>query len=168
MRRTLVEYLKEQETTHEFRLKLAVEPSEKQLDALELHLRKYDGFQITPPVKTIMQKHPKDFRAVKATEVWIIDFKTKLPAAPHHLVNELTQKMGINETSLIVRNMSELPEDEDDDMDFVYVPRIGDDDYSEAEKINPEDWYGDEFAKNFVEGELKYRAEDHQRMTKRS
>jgi hypothetical protein len=73
MVKDLVQYLAESEVVHEFRLKIAREPTDEQLDALELHLRKYDGFDITTPKKTIIQRNPRDFRSIGPSEVlwWI-------------------------------------------------------------------------------------------------
>ena len=40
MNKKLGQYLAENEAVHEFRVKIAREPTDEQLDALELHLRK--------------------------------------------------------------------------------------------------------------------------------
>ena len=92
----------------------------------------------------------------------MIDFKTRQPASPLTLLAELTQKMGIHERFLIVRNKleplhiedeaEELPEED-------YKPRLGDDDYSEAEKIKADDFYGEKFKDSFIKEIAAERAE---------
>jgi len=162
MNKKLGQYLAENEAVHEFRVKIAMEPTDKQLDAMELHLRKYDGFDIETPKKTIIQRNPRDFRSIDAAEVYMIDFKTRQPASPLQLLAELTQKMGIHERFIIVRNKLEPLHIEDEAEELPeenYKPRIGDDDYSEAEKVKADDLYGEKFKASFIKEIAKDRAE---------
>jgi len=164
MTKNLGQYLAENEAIHEFRVKIAMEPTDEQLDAMELHLRKYDGFDITTPKKTIIQRNPRDFRSIGAAEVYMIDFKTRQPASPLQLLAELSQKMGIHERFLIVRNKleplhiedeaeaEEMPEEN-------YKPRLIDADYSEVDQPNVDDYYGEKFKDSFLKGISKERAE---------
>ena len=97
--KTLNDYLMESAKTYEFRLKTCCELSDDQLDSLEKHMRKYEAFDIESPKRTILQSAPLDFHNVGATEIYIMDFKTKLPMSPAMLVNELVQKIGITITT---------------------------------------------------------------------
>ena len=160
MTKNLEQYLAESEKVHEFRLKIATEAKDEQLDAMELHLRKYEGFDITTPKRTIIQKNPRDFRSIDAAEVYMIDFKTRQPAAPLQLLAELTQKMGIHERFMIVRNKNEPLHVEDEAMDDEepeYSTRLTDPDYSEAEKIDGEEFYGEKFKDGFIKSIAKER-----------
>jgi len=162
MVKDLAQYLAESEQVHEFRLKIAREPTDEQLDALELHLRKYDGFDITTPKKTIIQRNPRDFRSIGPSEVFMVDFKTRQPAAPTQLLAELSQKTGIHERFLIVRNKMEPLHIEDEDKEMPeedYKPRLTDEEYSEVEQPKPEDYYGEEFKAKFIKEIAKERAE---------
>lgn len=162
MVKELGQYLAENEAVHEFRVKIAKEPTDEQLDAMELHLRKYDGFDISTPQKTIMQRNPRDFRSIDAAEVYMIDFKTRQPASPLQLLAELTQQMGIHERFLIVRNKLEPLhiEDENEEMpEENYKPRLTDEEYSEVEDPKAEDFYGEEFKASFIKDIAKERAE---------
>jgi len=153
MRKDLSQYLAESETVHEFRLKIACDATDEQLDALELHLRKYDGFDITTPKKTIIQRNPRDFRSIDAAEIYMIDFKTRQPAAPLQLLAELTQKMGIHERFMIVRNKMEPlhVEDESEELpDEKYSVRLTDDAYTDVENPTATDFYGEEFKSTFI------------------
>lgn len=167
MAKDLAQYLAENEAIHEFRLKIAHEPTDAQLDALELHLRKYDGFDITTPKKTIIQKNPRDFRSIDAAEVYMIDFKTRQPASPLQLLAELTQKMGIHERFLIVRNKMEPlhVEDEGDEMpEEKYKPRLTDEKYSDADKVKGDDYYGEKFKTKFLRDLGKSRVEHNKKV----
>lgn len=155
---SLKKYLAENEMIHEFRVKLAVEPTDKALDAMELHLRKYDGFDITTPKKTIMQKNPLDFATVDAAEIYMIDFKTKQPASCKVLLAELCEKMNIHEQYIIVRNKKEplhIEKEGEPNEESEYKSRLEDDTYSEFEKVNADDYYGEKFKDNFLKGLTK-------------
>lgn len=160
MSNTLEQYLAERAQPHEFRLKLACEATDIQLDAMELHLRKYDAFDITTPTKTIMQRNPRDFRSISATEIFMIDFKTHQPASPTQLLAELTQKMGIHERFMIVRNKAEplhVEDETDESVETEYTPRLEDPEYSEAENPNADDYYGEKFKAKFIKEIAKER-----------
>jgi len=162
MMKKLEQYLVEAEAVHEFRVKIAKEPTDEQLDAMELHLRKYDGFDITTPKKTIIQKNPRDFRSIDAAEVYMIDFKTRQPASPLQLLAELTQKMGIHERFIIVRNKMEplhIEDEHEDSPEENYKTRLTDEEYSEVEDPKAEDFYGEEFKDSFLKEIAKERAE---------
>jgi hypothetical protein len=169
MTKDLGQYLAENEAVHEFRVKIAMEPTDQQLDAMELHLRKYDGFDITTPKKTIIQRNPRDFRSIDAAEVYMIDFKTRQPASPLQLLAELTQQMGIHERFIIVRNKLEPLhiEDEAEEMpEENYKPRLTDEKYSDAEKVKGDQYYGEKFKTSFLKDIAKTRAEHLKKVKK--
>jgi hypothetical protein len=169
MTKNLEQYLTENEAVHEFRVKIALEPTDKQLDAMEQHLRKYDGFDISTPKKTIMQKNPRDFRSIDAAEVFMIDFKTRQPASPLQLLAELTQKMGIHERFIIVRNKNEPLHIEDEDQETPetkYKPRLTDEKYSDAPKIKVDNYAGEKFKASFLKDLAKGRTEHLKKVKK--
>jgi hypothetical protein len=162
MAKNLEQYLTENEAIHEFRVKIAREPTDAQLDAMEQHLRKYDGFDISTPKKTIIQKNPRDFRSIDAAEVYMIDFKTRQPASPLQLLAELTQKMGIHERFIIVRNKMEplhIEDESEDTPEEEYKARLTDDTYSEFENPKADDYYGEKFKASFIKEIAAERAE---------
>jgi len=162
MNKQLQQYLAENEAIHEFCVKFAVEPTDKQLDAMELHLRKYDGFDVSTPKKTIMQRNPRDFRSIKAAEVYMIDFKTRQPVSPLQLLAELTQKMGIHERFIIVRNKMEplhIEDEAQETPETKYKPKLTDEKYSDAAKVKASDYYGDKHTASFIKDLKKGRKE---------
>lgn len=162
MTKDLGQYLVEGEKLHEFRLKIAREPTDKQLDAMELHLRKYEGFDITTPKRTIIQKNPRDFRSIDAAEVYMIDFKTRQPVSPHLLISELAQKMGLHERIMIVRNKAEPLHIEDEAEEATaqeYNVKLTNEDYSDAEDVKADDFYGEEFKAGFIKSIAAERAD---------
>lgn len=162
--KSLQEYLMESAKTYEFRLKTAVELSDDQLDMLEKHLRKYEAFDVESPKRTILQSAPLDFHNLGAAEIYIMDFKTKLPMSPAMLVNELVQKLGIGEGHIRVRNKMEPGEELD--AESMEEPTDGeaqalllDDEYSEVENPKAEDMFGDKYNTKFIDELTKARKE---------
>jgi len=160
MGKDLGQYLAENKHVNEFRMKIACEPTNEQLDAMELHLRKYDASDITTPKKTIIQKNPTDFRNIGPAEVFMIDFKTSLPATPYMLQQELVQKMGIHERFVLVRNKSEplhIEDEADEAPDEAYKVRLTDEEYSEVEKVDVDANYGNKHTESFLKQIAKER-----------
>lgn len=154
----LQHYITEQQVTHEFRIKIARKPTDAQIDLLELHLRKYDAFDITPVSKTIIRPNPADFRSIKAAEIYFIDFKTHYAVSPYMLLLELVQKLDIAERFIVIRNVKDPLHDINSpapDKDKKYTVMLTDPDYTEAEKIDSNDYYGQKFIDKFLKNEKK-------------
>lgn len=155
--KSLKEYLAESEKTYDFRFKSIVELTDEQLDKFERHLRKYEAFDIESPKKTIMQRAPMDFYNTDAGEVFIIDFKTKLPATPPQLTNEIIEKLGIAERDFRVRSKGSPAEMEDalniDNDSAGPVEKsalLDDENYSEVEGHDVSDYTGEEHKTKFL------------------
>lgn len=148
----LHQYLAESEKRYEYRLKTIVELSDHQLDKLEKHLQKYDVYQIDTPKRTILQSAPLDFYNTGAHEVYIIDFKTKLPLSPTVLITELVSKLNISERNIVVLSVNDPREQLDNDylIKKDRKPLLVDNEYSESEKIDVTDYYGEEFKSKFL------------------
>ena len=153
--KSLKQYLAESEKTYEFRLRSLNEISDEHMDRIENHMKKYNMESMGAPKKTVMHK-PRGFADVGAQEVYIYDFATKLPATPHALHEEIASICGCSMGSMIVHNMKEAEElwevEEESDEEAKSV--LADADYSEAEKINPEDHYGDKYNEKMVKDNL--------------
>tara|TARA_B100000497_G_C7607528_1_gene364824 strand:+ start:605 stop:1099 length:495 start_codon:yes stop_codon:yes gene_type:complete len=149
--KSLKQYLVESEKTYSFRLRSLNEISDEHMDRIEAHMAKYNMESMGSPNKTIMHK-PRGFADVGAQEVYMYDFTTKLPATPNSLHEEIAGICGCSLGSMFVNNMNEAEElwevAEDSDEEATSV--LADADYSEAEKINPEDHYGDKFNEKLV------------------
>lgn len=159
----LDQYLMESQKTYEFRMKTIVELTDEQLDKIETHLRKYEAFDIETPKRTIMQSAPMDFYNSGACEVFIIDFKTKLPVSPQVLINEIVSKIGISEGDIRIRNRAE-PLDEIDEKyredslrteDDIKKEKkkkalLNDPDYKEVKNPKADDYHGEKHKTKFM------------------
>jgi hypothetical protein len=119
-------------------------------------MKKYNMESISACKKTIMQSKPRGFGDVGPNEVFICDIELKLPATPNAIQEEITRICGSNEGSIIVNNMNESEElwddeikDEDEDPKSV----LADADYSDSEKVDHSEHYGNEFVDKFVKAQ---------------
>jgi len=98
------DYIQEQEKVYSFRIKTVEPIGDEEMTYIERVLSKYVLLDITAPVKTIMQKHPLDFKEIQNSEVWIIDFKCGLPISAYVLRQELKLALTFSENHIIVRS----------------------------------------------------------------
>ncbi len=100
-------YLAEAERRHHFRVKTVVPLGDREMARLELAIARYQPLEISAPAKTILQKHPMDFRDLENAEVWIVDMVLGLPASPYVLQQDIRQNLGIPEKYVVVRGDGE-------------------------------------------------------------
>jgi len=152
-------YLMESQKTYEFRIKTIVELSDEQLDKMETHLRKYEAYDIETPKRTILQSAPLDFYNRGGCEVYIIDFKTKLPMSPTVLINELVSKLGISEGDIRIRNREEPGEildtkHREENTEGYTEPKkkalLLDPNYSEVKNPKADDYHGEKHKTKFM------------------
>ena len=156
----LHQYLIESQKTYEFRMKTIVELNDEQLDKLETHLRKYEAYDIETPKRTIMQSAPSDFYNSGACEVYIIDFKTKLPVSPTILINELVSRLGITEGDIRIRDKNAPAEEIDEkhreeNKEGAEEPKkkkalLLDPDYKEVKNPKADDYHGEKHKTKFM------------------
>lgn len=155
--KSLQSYLAEREKTYSFCLKMCIEPTEDQLNAMERYLTRFDVFDVETPTRTIFHTNPHGFPHIEAGEVYIINFKTKLPATPPMLRDGFVAAMQVAERNIRVYNEDEpLAKDFVED-DSEYNVRVTDDTYSEYENPNADDYYGEKFKLNFIDELVKNR-----------
>ena len=157
------QYLEESRKKYEFRLKIAKKPSDDEMDRLEKFLRqKYDAIDIGTPKKVNVEKNPRDFRSIGVKDVYMIDFVTERSMGPAMMKAEISQKTGIHERHLELRGKNEPlhVEDEEEGEDRLepedkkkYKSKLLDSDYSDAPKIDLDDYFGEGFKERFLNRE---------------
>lgn len=147
-------YLVESEQTYKFRIKMAEKCDDETMDALETALQKYDMKSISKPKKTPIQEHPMDFQTLQNAEVFIMDTELNYPVTAYQLYEYITQTVGIPASHLVIIDKDhpeEIAREEAvKDMDEEYVSKLDDSEYSDAEKTNPEDSFGDKYNENML------------------
>lgn len=152
--KTFREYLAESEKTYSFRIKLADMPDDEFISCLENCLERYELRSISKPIRTPIQEHPVDFQLLNNVDVYIIDVILAYPVTAHQLYEYLGTESGIPLSHIVVINRSD-PEDiarekEVQELEQPYTSKLNDPDYTDAEKINSKDFFGDEYNANFL------------------
>lgn len=143
--KTFKDYLVESAVEHSYRIKFACPVTDAMLDRMETHLKKYEAVEVSKPKKLIAQSSPLDFKESRGAEITIVDVTTQYPVPSYILSRELARVMKVSEAEILVRS----PEDEEQD-DEKYTTKLTDTDYSDAEKVNASDYYGDDHNSKFV------------------
>jgi len=155
------QYLQESKQSYKFRVKLACEPSSEQMDKIEGHLTKYDVESISAPKKLMLQSAPYDFPQLRGYEIHVVEFTTARPVSAYQVGIELQNIIGLGDGMLKVRSEHEPLEKQEMEADGVddegRPVLLADADYSEAEKIDGADYYGDKYNTKFVQELLALR-----------
>lgn len=130
---------------HDYRLKFAFEPDEKELKKINDVLAKYDVVSTEALKRTIFQSKPVDFYNLDCGEIWIMDVGLA-QGIQHDIVHgELSSALGKSKALIIVSNKNVPTSTYDtDDLDFdkVYEPKLLDPNYSDAHET-PKDIAGE-------------------------
>lgn len=144
---TLLEYINQLQQEHRYRIKMAFQPSDRQLEVLERHMKKYDALEVGRPEKLMLQAQPMDFPQLGGHEIVIVDVVTRLPISPPMLNAELRALMFVKDGMIKVFGRDEPVEVEmEDDSEPNHEAKLGTD-YSDAE-ANPvaaDDAAGDKY-----------------------
>lgn len=109
---TLLEYINQLQREHRYRIKMAFQPTERQLEVLERHMKKYDALEVGRPEKLMLQASPMDFPQLGGHEIVIVDVVTRLPVSMPILQMELRSLMFIKDGMLKVFGRDEPVEKE--------------------------------------------------------
>ena len=104
---TLLEYINQLQRDHRYRVKMVFTPTERQLESMERHLKKYDALEVSRPEKLMLQSLPPDFPGYGGHEVILVDVVTRLPASPYALTTELRSLLMVPEGTLKVFSFDE-------------------------------------------------------------
>ena len=149
--KTFKQYLTESKRDYTYRIKLINEIDNESVDRIERHLAKYEVKSVQAPKRLMLQSAPYDFPQARGHEVYVIEFTTQRPASAYQIQEELKSLLGLRDNVMKVRSdMEPLEQQEQGSM-------LEDGDYSEAEKIKGEDYYGDKYNSKFVQELLALR-----------
>jgi hypothetical protein len=144
---TLLEYINQLQQEHRYRIKMAFQPSDRQLEVLERHMKKYDALEVGRPEKLMLQAQPMDFPQLGGHEIVIVDVVTRLPISPPLLNAELRSLMFVKDGMIKVFGRDEPVEQQiEDDSEPNHEAKLGTD-YSEAEAnaVAADDAAGDKY-----------------------
>lgn len=153
--KSFTQYLQESKQSWKFKIKTIHPLTDEQSDRIEKHLMKYDSNGLGAEKKTMLQSTPRDFPNHRGYEVYTYEFETNLPVSGHQIKIEIGNMLGLNETTFKIKGDHEIDVDDHEEKEAESV--LADAEYSEAEKVNSEEYYGDKFNTSFVQELLKLR-----------
>lgn len=160
--RSIKEYIAESTTEHAYILKMAVEPSDAQVNTVESLLRNYGLVHFSKLKKVEDERF--DFFDVAAKDVYSIRFVTRTPLSSYVLQQDLRTALNVPEKYIVVRTSNEPVEVEAEDERF---KQMTDEDaekngldsasrlsikrfYDDAEQPQDNVLYGDDYNKKFL------------------
>jgi hypothetical protein len=146
-------YLQESKQTYKYKIKMAKEPTDDEVERIERHMLKYDVQKMGAPKKLMLQSSPIDFPHLRGYEIYVIEFETSMVASGYQIQIEIQNMLGLNDGLLKVKAAHEPDEIESESVESL----LADGDYSEAEKVNADELSGDEYNTSFVQELLKLR-----------
>lgn len=155
---SLLEYINQLQREHRYRVKMIFSPSEKQLEVLERHLKKYDALEVGRPEKLMLQSKPMDFPQYAGHEVVIVDVVTRLPVSHPTLEAELRGLLFVPEGTLRVIGRDEPSEKEPTEKNTAPITGT---DYTaaEANPVKADEAAGDKYNQNLLKDLDKARAD---------
>lgn len=154
---TLLEYINQLQREHRYRIKMVFTPSERQLESIERHMKKYDALEVGRPEKLMLQALPPDFPQYGGHEIVMIDAITRLPVSPAMLEAELRGLLMVPEGTLRAFGHDELATRDRAPADAAeYTAKVGAD-YAknEANPVKAEDVAGDAYVEKIVKAAAK-------------
>jgi hypothetical protein len=158
---TLLEYINQLQREHKYRIKMVFKPSDRQLESLERHMKKYDALEVSRPEKLMLQAMPPSFPNYGGAELTIVDVTTRLPVSPAMLQAELVGLLRATEGTLKAFSFDDpLIQDqiasEKVDLNAKYEAKIGSDYNSKDENpIKANEVAGDEYVESLVKNAAK-------------
>lgn len=150
--KSLAQYLAESEKTYKFKVQTIAPMSDEQMEKVETYLQRYNVESVSAPKTSIIQKSPAGFGNIGPSAVTTFEVAVKLPTTPPALQEELANATNIHLGAIRVYNEGEFEEihplDEEEAEEGKSV--LADENYSEAEKVDHSDNYGNEFVEKFV------------------
>lgn len=165
---TLLEYINQLQREHRYRIKMAFQPTERQLESLERHMKKYDALEVGRPEKLMLQAQPMDFPQLGGHEIVIVDVVTRLPISPPTLESELQGMLFATQGTLKVFGRDEPVEiqSEAGPTALETTAKVGTD-YSEAEAnaVTAEQAAGDKYNQSMLADLTKINADRRKNIT---
>ena len=158
---TLLEYINQLQREHRYRIKMAFGPTDRQLEVLERHMKKYDALEVGRPEKLMLQASPMDFPQLGGHEIVIVDVVTRLPVSMPMLEAELRALLFIKDGMIRVFGRNEPVEQEMEAETTVNTEAKLGTDYSDAEAnaVSADEAAGDKYNQNLLKELDKARAE---------
>jgi len=159
---TFTQYLAESTKSYDYKIKIVGASKDIDKNALETALQKFDLANMSAGKTTPIMTQPLDFPMLSNEQVTIFDVTTNYPTTSREMKEYLSDIMRIPATHIVVRKPGEPTEQYQADMQIKseYRNKLHDIEYSDLEKINPEDLHSTKANMSLLKELLKDRQEN--------
>jgi hypothetical protein len=104
--KSLKQFIVESQKTYEFKIKLACDSDDLDMDHVEQAVASFDPVEITKP-KSLPYQTSAEFPNAPATQIQLITVVTKYPSTPEQIRSLIANKCDIHESNIIVRTAAQ-------------------------------------------------------------
>ena len=104
--KSLKQFIVESQKTYEFKIKLACDSDDLDMDHVEQAVASFDPVEISKP-KSLPYQKSADFPNAPATQIQLITVVTKYPSTPEQIRSLIANKCDIHESNIIVRTAAQ-------------------------------------------------------------
>ena len=130
--KSLKQFIVESQKTYEFKIKLACDSDDLDMDHVEQAVASFDPVEITKP-KSLPYQKSADFPNAPATQIQLITVVTKYPSTPEQIRSLIANKCDIHESNIIVRTAAQDLEFENQQIAEPSGEAILDKDYEDSD-----------------------------------
>ena len=163
---TFTQDLAESSKSYDYKIKVAGMVADDFASKLESALAKFEVANMSAGKKTPIMTMPLDFPALSNEEVTIYDVTTNYPASVREMKEYLSDILRIPATHIVVRKPGEPSEEYQNDMDVAkkseYKNKLHDIEYSDANKVNAEDFHSTKANMGLLKELLKDREDRYE------
>ena len=163
---TFKDYLTESTKSYDYKIKIAGEPKDIDINALESALQKFDLASMSAGKSTPIMTLPLDFPRLSNEQVTIFDVTTNYPESTRVMHEYLSDILRIPATHIVVKKPGEPSEEYQDEMQVAkkseYATKLHDIEYKDAPKVNADEHTGDKFNMSLLKELLKDKEDKYQ------
>jgi len=104
--KSLKQFIVESQKTYEFKIKLACDSDDLDMDHVEQAVASFDPVEISKP-KSLPYQKSAEFPNAAATQIQLITVVTKYPSTPEQIRSLIANKCNIHESNIIVRTAAQ-------------------------------------------------------------
>jgi hypothetical protein len=130
--KSLKQFIVESQKTYEFKIKLACDSDDLDMDHVEQAVASFDPVEITKP-KSLPYQKSADFPNAPATQIQLITVVTKYPSTPEQIRSLIANKCDIHESNIIVRTAAQDVEFENQQIAEPSGEAVLDKDYEDSD-----------------------------------
>jgi hypothetical protein len=130
--KSLKQFIVESQKTYEFKIKLACDSDDLDMDHVEQAVASFDPVEISKP-KSLPYQKSTEFPNAPATQIQLITVVTKYPSTPEQIRSLIANKCDIHESNIIVRTAAQDVEFENQQIAEPSGEAVLDKDYEDSD-----------------------------------